>query len=156
MSAIDHVNKLVTATEKLLQPQLRAPTRAELGIALEHADAAMEAAADARLSAYMIAMCEDLQHRCHDLLRRSYSRTESYEKFVYEKANASRSPSGPNRKRCGKVFEVDKGEHLVEALQAVQFERMLEDRESAEEAQARRIRFVDEVKDEPIRQVQDA
>ncbi|KAI6089918.1 hypothetical protein F4821DRAFT_230180 [Hypoxylon rubiginosum] len=152
MSAIDFVNTLVTSTEQVLT---QAPTRADLGVALEHADAATEVATDNRLGEDVVRRCRDLQARCHDLLRRSYCRTESYEKLVYDKA-ASRADL--KRKRCGTVFETDPGEHMVEAIQAVQFGKMLEEeeesREAAAEAQDRKIRFVDEVRDEPVQQVQ--
>lgn len=145
-SALSQINALLVKAKEIIEAP--SPTRAEYADALELADAAAELAVDAKCRE-MIGECRDLQIACHCILRRSYSKTEAYEKFVYEKT-ASRVEPSP--KRCGKVFEVDKGEHLVDALRAVHVGQLLEDRESEEMAN-RKIRFVDEVRDESIQQV---
>ncbi|KAI1778412.1 hypothetical protein F4818DRAFT_405960 [Hypoxylon cercidicola] len=147
MATLSQINTLLLQAEQLIDSQGRAPTRTDYGMALELADAATELAVDGGCGQGATARCKNLQSRCHHLLQLSYAKTETYEKFVYDKT-ASRA--GPKPKRCGKLFDVDKGEHLVDALRAVHIGQLLEDRESSQD---RKIRFVDEVKNEPIQRV---
>ncbi|KAI1372930.1 hypothetical protein F4677DRAFT_431275 [Hypoxylon crocopeplum] len=92
--------------------------------------------------------CNNFRHFCYQPLLRCYSKTEDHERHVYQKHSSRNSM---RQKRNGRVYDLDKGEHLVEALRAVHIGQVL-DREGSAEARAehRKIRWVDEVGNMPI------
>ncbi|KAI0881818.1 uncharacterized protein GGS22DRAFT_56971 [Annulohypoxylon maeteangense] len=138
MSVLTEITHLHTTASHILRPLGRAPTRSEYASALELADEALELArtSPVSLNPSVIPTCEAFQRFCYDPLLRCYARAAGYERFVYERSS---SASATKRKRAGRVFDTDPGEHLVEALQAVRLGRLLEEREG------RRIRWRDEV-----------
>ncbi|KAI0108203.1 hypothetical protein F4814DRAFT_455022 [Daldinia grandis] len=149
MSAINTINALHAEASRTIHLLDRAPTRTEQGHALELADKAMELAIEAGFDSPAIQACEAFQRLCYDSLLHSYSWTDSHERRMYEKS-ASKTPL--QRKRSARIYNVDKGEHVVEALEAVHIGNLLGNRASvASDAWNRRIRWVDEVRDQPIR-----
>ncbi|KAI0849303.1 hypothetical protein F5Y00DRAFT_261772 [Daldinia vernicosa] len=149
MSAINTINALHAEASRIIYQLGRAPTRAERGYALELADKAMELAIEAGFDGPSIETCEAVQRLCYDALLHSYSWTDNHERRMYEKSS-SRTPV--KSKRSARIYNVDNGEHVVEALEAVHIGNMLSNRVSVEpDAWNRRIRWVDEVMDQPIR-----
>ncbi|KAI0842621.1 hypothetical protein F5Y06DRAFT_292553 [Hypoxylon sp. FL0890] len=151
MSLLTNIQALHAKASQLLQPRGRAPTRAEYAAALELADAAMELAVDAQAGRATIEECEGFQRFCRDALQSSYSRAETYERDVYERHS---SKAAARSRRGGRVFDTDPGEHLLEAFEAVRIGQLLDDQEAARaEGCNRKIRWVDEVHNGPIRSV---
>ncbi|KAI1098908.1 hypothetical protein F4804DRAFT_323468 [Jackrogersella minutella] len=149
MSVFAKINTLHAEASQILRPVGRAPTRAEYATALELADAAMELALGADLAGPAIETCTAFQRFCYDPLLRCYSRTVDYERSVYER-NASNSSR--RIKRGGRLFNTDAGEHLLEAFEAVRIGRILETQERADALwENRKIRWIDEVENQPIR-----
>ncbi|XXH03740.1 hypothetical protein Hte_010146 [Hypoxylon texense] len=147
---LSEIENYLLEAEQIINSQEPPPSRREYAEALELADTATELAIDAQCDEATMTRCKDMQGICHRLLRRSYSKTETYEKFVYDKAT---SRVGRSPQRGGKLFAVDRGEHVVDALRAAHVGQLLERRASDEDTANRRIRFVDEVGGEPIQQV---
>ncbi|KAI1662799.1 hypothetical protein F4813DRAFT_341977 [Daldinia decipiens] len=149
MSSIDTINALHAEASRIIHILGRAPTRAEQGLALELADKALELAVEAGFDGPTIEACETFQRLCYDSLLHSYSWTDNHERRMYKKSS-SRTPV--ERKRSSRIYNVDKGEHVLEALEAVHIGNLLSSRTSVEpDVWNRRIRWVDEVMDQPIR-----
>ncbi|KAI1467900.1 uncharacterized protein F4812DRAFT_428035 [Daldinia caldariorum] len=149
MSAFDIVNALHAEALRTIRPIGRDPTRAEQCSALELADRAIEIALEAGFDGSAIEACRDVQKLCYEPLLRAYSWVDNHERRVYQK-NSSRTPV--EHKRSARLYDVDKGEHVIEALEAVHIGNMLSNRESVDpNAWSRKIRWVDEVRDQPIR-----
>lgn len=124
------------------------PSHNQYYYALELAEEAMELAIGAQLNEVAIDECEAFQRYCYNLLKLSYAKTDDYERHVYTK---STSRASSRDRRGGRVYEVDQGEHLLEALQAVHIGALLDNPESVE--RSRKIRWVDETGNKPIRSV---
>ncbi|KAI1805152.1 hypothetical protein F4811DRAFT_516851 [Daldinia bambusicola] len=149
MSAFDIVKSLHAEALRTMRPAGRGPTRTEQCSALELADRAMEIALEARLDGSAIETCRTFQQLCYEPLLRAYSWVDNHERRMYHK-NSSRTPV--ERKRAARLYDVDKGEHVIEALEAVHIGNVLSNRESVDPNEwSRKIRWVDEVKDQPIR-----
>ncbi|KAI2624878.1 hypothetical protein GGR54DRAFT_654602 [Hypoxylon sp. NC1633] len=146
------ITALHSKAAELLRPRGRAPTRTEYAAALEHADAAMELAQDSDLSQEVKDMCKTFQNFCYAPLERCYAKTQRHEEDVYYKNS---SKTSIRQKRRGKMFSVDKGEHLLEALHAVHISRVLEKQHESMDTQAlnRKVHWADEDEDVSIREV---
>ncbi|OTB15099.1 hypothetical protein K445DRAFT_23112 [Daldinia sp. EC12] len=149
MSAINAINTLHAEASRILRPIGRAPTRAEQGSALESADKAMDIAIEAGFDESVIETCRAFQQLCYEPLLRSYSWVDNHERQMYKKSS-SRAPM--ERKRSARSYDVKQGEHVIKALGAVHISNALNSRESVGPSEwHRKIRWVDEVKDQPIR-----
>ncbi|KAI2605897.1 uncharacterized protein GGS25DRAFT_498510 [Hypoxylon fragiforme] len=166
MSTLSQITTLHLQISSLLDPRSGHPTRSSLHSALSLADAAVDLACEARVAASAVRTCESVQQTCLVLLAHAYAGMDDRERSVYAKSASTR-----RGKRGGRVFGLDAGEHVVEALQALNLERLLEsgeeDSESRSESSSgsgsgsdddgaaisRRIRWMDEVANAPIRTV---
>ncbi|OTB09279.1 hypothetical protein M426DRAFT_7293 [Hypoxylon sp. CI-4A] len=148
VSALTKINALHIKASQLLRPQDRLPTRAEYGAAVSKADTATEIALRARLRTKVINRCEAFQRTCLKSLLKAYSKAENYDRRAYDKSS---SQASENNKRHGKIINTDPGEHLIEAFEAVRIGKILDDQ--VKDNVDRKIRWVDEVKDEPIRTI---
>ncbi|KAI1416277.1 hypothetical protein F5Y13DRAFT_129727 [Hypoxylon sp. FL1857] len=150
MSVIDEIRALqAEAVQIISHPSDKVPTRAEYAAALEKADTALELARNARLSEFEIHSCQALQGFCYDPLQRSYSKLADYERDVYKK---STSWAGGRSRRGAMPFNTDPGD-LLESFGAVRIGGRLPDEQQTTAAESRRIRWVDEVQNQPIRTV---
>ncbi|KAI0479585.1 hypothetical protein F4859DRAFT_440724 [Xylaria cf. heliscus] len=92
-------------------------------------------------SAAILRSCEDYRVRFEEAICRLTTEASAYEHMVYERASCNKSPSmnvnvGENvtkpqqkNKRRGVFFNMDKGEHVVAALEALRLEEFLEEQE---------------------------
>ncbi|KAI2470930.1 hypothetical protein F4781DRAFT_388838 [Annulohypoxylon bovei var. microspora] len=151
MSVLSQIASLHAEASAILRPVGRAPTRGEYACALELADRALDLAAAANLDGPAVSACEAFQRFCYAPLLRSYERIVGHERCVYDR---SATRSSLKRRRVGRIFNTDPGEHLLEAFEAVRIGRLLDEQECEEAAEAnRRIRWVDEVNNEAIQTV---
>ncbi|KAI8959868.1 hypothetical protein F5Y11DRAFT_331785 [Daldinia sp. FL1419] len=148
MSIVDTINALHAEVSQTVHPLGRAATRVEYSFALEMADKAMELAIETGDES-IIKGCEAVQNYCYESLLNAYRWIDSHERRLYEKSSAS-PPLG--RKRSVRIYSSDRGEHVAQALEAVHIGNMLKNQVAVQpDSWSRRIRWVDEVKNQPIR-----
>ncbi|KAI1088472.1 hypothetical protein F5B19DRAFT_471116 [Rostrohypoxylon terebratum] len=140
-SAISRIHSLHAEATEILQPAGRSPTRAERAIALELADAAVDLAIGASLNQDIVTACTRFQQSCYGSLKKLYSQTAGYERFVYNKSSTKASTKA---RRGGRVYNTDPGEHLVEALQAVRLDEVLQNQNHEISRAQRTIRWSDQ------------
>ncbi|KAI1207300.1 uncharacterized protein F4807DRAFT_435217 [Annulohypoxylon truncatum] len=143
MSVINEITNLHASASAILECSGRTPTRSEYASALELADSALELAVAANLDGEAVAACAGFQQFCYGQLLRCCERAAGHERLVYEKRSTRASLK---RKRSGRVFDTDPGEHLVNAFQAVRLGRLLDEQEREDTLEtSRRIRWSDEL-----------
>ncbi|KAI1502581.1 hypothetical protein F5X99DRAFT_407866 [Biscogniauxia marginata] len=157
---IPQITALHTQISTLLRPLGRSPTRTEYVSALALADQALELATEDGTAGldgsddHMVQTCLTFQAFCLDPLRRACALTDKHEREKYGRASRA-----ARQRRQGVLFNVDSGEHLFGAIEALNLENWLMRREESgdeEEPEGRwrstgsgrekkKVRWLDEV-----------
>ncbi|KAI0443736.1 hypothetical protein F4803DRAFT_549836 [Xylaria telfairii] len=118
---------------------LSTPSLASYSRALSTVEDAIElATASASLDADTLALlrfCEATRVRCKKAIAQFTAEASAKEHTMYERAHADKARQN---KRQGVVFNVDKGEHVAGALEALRLEEFLEEQE---QEQKRKVHF---------------
>ncbi|KAI1270472.1 hypothetical protein F5Y18DRAFT_421966 [Xylariaceae sp. FL1019] len=77
----------------------------------------------------LLGFCESYRVLCEDGIRRIADKSEQFERKVYaSRSRGDRSVSSAMKaghRRQGVIFQVDKGEHIAEALEALSLEQFM-------------------------------
>ncbi|KAI1390058.1 uncharacterized protein F4822DRAFT_400740 [Hypoxylon trugodes] len=137
MSVAKQISDLHTKAPRITDSAVQQHSLTRCTKALKLCDEAMKLAVDAELDEAAIEMCAEMQEEAYSWV----------ERFMYDNRSSKTLD-----KRRGRVFDVDKGEHVVEAINAVHVGRLLDVDDAIERPEgSRKVSFADEVRNESTR-----